>query len=330
MNGFSCRRALGLAVAALALAPAHAMAAIDLSNYVRVGRYDLPEPTRTTAPAGNLLAQEASASRTTGTPTRCSWSATAARRSPRSRRPGSSINSMTLAPAQPAGHEFYDTEGITYVGGGKFVMTEERDRQLVQFTYAAGTTLTRAATQTVKLGTTIGNIGLEGRHLRPADRRLHRRQGDGAAIGSSRPASTSPPAPRPTARRRPTKSINLFDPALVGLVGLLRRLRALEPAAAERRGRTSHLLIISQESGKDRQGRPRRASLRHADDRADPGNPLSVPDQAHRGRHDGRRRQHLLVSEKGGGDNDHPQLWVYAPSSRRRTSRRPRCRSPTR
>jgi uncharacterized protein YjiK len=34
--------------------------AMDLSNYVRVATYDLPEPTRTTAPANNLLAQEAS------------------------------------------------------------------------------------------------------------------------------------------------------------------------------------------------------------------------------------------------------------------------------
>ena len=34
---------------------------MHLSTYVRVGRYDLPEPTRTTAPAVNLLGQEASA-----------------------------------------------------------------------------------------------------------------------------------------------------------------------------------------------------------------------------------------------------------------------------
>ncbi len=31
---------------------------IDLSTYVLVGRYDLPEPTRTVAPANSLLAQE--------------------------------------------------------------------------------------------------------------------------------------------------------------------------------------------------------------------------------------------------------------------------------
>ncbi len=38
-----------------------AVSSIDLSTYVRIGRYDLPEPTRTTAPTNNLLAQEVSA-----------------------------------------------------------------------------------------------------------------------------------------------------------------------------------------------------------------------------------------------------------------------------
>jgi uncharacterized protein YjiK len=33
---------------------------VDLSKYVRIGRYDLPEPTRTAAPPNSLLAQEAS------------------------------------------------------------------------------------------------------------------------------------------------------------------------------------------------------------------------------------------------------------------------------
>jgi hypothetical protein len=34
---------------------------VDLSTYVRIGRFDLPEPTRTAPPANSLLAQEASA-----------------------------------------------------------------------------------------------------------------------------------------------------------------------------------------------------------------------------------------------------------------------------
>src|SRR5262249_6059040 len=38
------------------------VASVDLSRYVRVGRFNLPEPTRTTPPDGvSLLAQEASA-----------------------------------------------------------------------------------------------------------------------------------------------------------------------------------------------------------------------------------------------------------------------------
>src|SRR4051812_2780617 len=76
---------------------------------------------------------------------------------------GQLINSMTLAPgSSPQGTTFYDTEGLTYIGGGQFVMTEERDRQAVEFTYTAGTTLDRSGAKTVDLGTFVQNIGLEG------------------------------------------------------------------------------------------------------------------------------------------------------------------------
>src|SRR6266496_4028286 len=96
--------------------------AVDLSTYVRVGRFDLPEPTRTTPPDNfSLLAQEASA--------------------------------VTYD---------WDTDTLFVVGGGKFVLLEERYRQANLFTYVAGGTLHQADAQTVKLGTTIGNIGLEG------------------------------------------------------------------------------------------------------------------------------------------------------------------------
>ena len=48
---------------------------------------------------------------------------------------GALIDSMTLAPgSSPQGTEFYDTEGVSYVGGGKFVLNEERDRQANLFT----------------------------------------------------------------------------------------------------------------------------------------------------------------------------------------------------
>jgi uncharacterized protein YjiK len=61
-----------------------------------------------------------------------------------------------------AGVEFDDPEGLVWIGGNTFVMTEERKRNVVKFDYAAGTTLTRANTSTVTLGTGVGNTGLEG------------------------------------------------------------------------------------------------------------------------------------------------------------------------
>ena len=86
---------------------------------------------------------------------------------------GTLIDSMTLASGNsPQGTAFFDTEGIAYVGqdGGKpqLVITEERYRQLDEFDYTPGTTLTLADATAVKLGTTIGNIGLEGVTSDPA------------------------------------------------------------------------------------------------------------------------------------------------------------------
>src|SRR6201991_3668775 len=158
------RLALALAALAAALLPGTAHAAdLDLSTYVRVGRYDLPEPTRTPAPANSLLAREASAVTYDWDTDSLFVVGDGGTSVVQVSKAGQLIDSMTLAQgSSPQGTEFYDTEGITYVGGGKFVFTEERYRQLVMFTYAPGTTLTRAQAQTVKLGTTIGNIGNEG------------------------------------------------------------------------------------------------------------------------------------------------------------------------
>ena len=140
-----------------------AVASVDLADYVRVGRYDLPEPTRTAAPPDSLLAQEASSvtyNWDTDTLFVTGDGGTSVVQVDKS---GNLIDSMTLAPGgSPQGTEFYDTEGIAYVGGGQFALIEERDRQVNLFTYVPGGVLNRADAQTVKLGTTIGNIGLEG------------------------------------------------------------------------------------------------------------------------------------------------------------------------
>ena len=80
---------------------------MDLSTYVRIGRYDLPEPTRTTAPANNLLAQEASAvtyNWDTDTLFIVGDGGTSVAQVSKT---GALIDSMTLAPgSSPQGHGF--------------------------------------------------------------------------------------------------------------------------------------------------------------------------------------------------------------------------------
>ncbi len=290
---------------------------VDLSTYVRVGRYDLPEPTRTTPPDGtNLLAQEVSG--VTYNPTTDSLfvigdggtSVTQVSKT------GALIDTMTLAPgSSPQGTEFYDPEGITYVGGGnQFVMVEERDRQLNLFTYAPGTTLTRSAVQTVDLGTFEDNTGLEGLTYDPLTggyipvkeiSPLGIFQ-TGVDFGAGTATNGSPST---------VNSTNLFDPALTGMtdfadVYALSNIPSMTGEAHE-----ANLLMLSQEDGRiiniDRSG-VIDSTLTIV---SDPGNPLSVPNQQHEGLtmdHDGNL---YVVSENGGGDIDHPQLWVYSPSA---------------
>lgn len=57
---------------------------------------------------------------------------------------------------------FDDTEGLTYIGGGQFVLTEERLQDVYKMAYTAGGSVTRASLPSASLGATIGNIGLEG------------------------------------------------------------------------------------------------------------------------------------------------------------------------
>lgn len=223
---------------------------IDLSNYVRVATYDLPEPTRTTAPTGNLLAQEASGvtyNWDTGTLFVVGDGGTSVTEVSLT---GALISTMTLAAgSSPQGTEFYDTEGITYVGGGQFVFTEERTRQLVKFTYQAGTTLTRANAQTVDLGTDIGNIGNEGVSYDPltggfivvkeiSPQGIFQTNVDFAAGTATNGSSTT------------VLSTNLFNPALAGL-GDMSDVYALS-SNAKYLGTSDegNLLILSQESGK--------------------------------------------------------------------------------
>ncbi|MBE2320597.1 SdiA-regulated domain-containing protein [Solirubrobacter sp. CPCC 204708] len=284
------RRALAAVVgAAVFAAPAPALAAVDLSSYVRVGRFDLPEPTRTTPPAGCQLAAEASAITynaatdslfLVGDESTCIVQVS---------KTGQLIDTMNLASGA-----FDDTEGLTAIGGGQFVLAEERARQLNRFTYAPNTTLTRANVQSVKLGTTIGNEGFEGLSSDPFSNGF-------VVVKEVNPqgvfqttvdwlAGTASNG-SPTAEN----STNLFDPAGLQLLDI-----ADVQAQAD-----GQLLILSQESGK----------LVNATRTGTVTSSLNVGTAAegHEGvTIDGTGRIYV-VNELGGGANT-PQLWVYAPS----------------
>lgn len=289
---------------------------MDLSNYVMVGRYDLPEPTRTTAPSGNLLGQEASGvtyNWDTNTLFIIGDGGTSVTQVDLE---GNLIDTMTLASGSSAqGTEFYDTESITYVGNGKFVFTEERDRQIVQFTYAAGTTLTRANAQTVDLGTNIGNVGLEGISYDPLTGGfllvkekdplgLFQTTVDFATGTASNGSSTT------------VNSTNLFDPALVGTTDLSDVYALSSNPVLSTGVDGDHILVLSQESGKivelDRSGNII-STLNLTAPATTSGIDLAA--MTVEGLTVGPDGTLYIVNEEGGGDFDHPQLWVFKPLS---------------
>jgi uncharacterized protein YjiK len=288
--------------------------AVDLATYIRVGRFDLPEPTRTTPPAGSLLAQEASAVTYNWDTDTLFVVGDGGTSVVQVRKNGTLIDSMTLAPgASPQGTEFYDTEGVSYLGGGQFVLIEERDRQVSLFTYVAGGTLHRSDVKTVKLGTTIGNIGFEGISADPQtggfiivkekDPESIFQTGIDFVAGTA--TNGSPSA---------TSSTNLFDPALAGLADFSDVFALSNLPYLAGQPDSSHLLIISQESGQIINVSRSGVVSSRLTIVADPGSPLSVPDMTMEGITMDRDGNLYVVNENGGGDSNHPQLWVYAHS----------------
>lgn len=133
--------AMGLAASATASA---AITSVDLGNYALTGSYLLPS-----------AASEASAityNWDTGTFFVLGDEGDALVEISKT---GQQISKMTLT-------NFNDTEGVTYIGNGQFVITEERLRDAYRFTYAANGSASRTSLAAADLGTTIGNIGIEG------------------------------------------------------------------------------------------------------------------------------------------------------------------------
>jgi VCBS repeat-containing protein len=283
---------------------------VDLSTYVRVGRYDLPEPTRTQAPSGSVLAQEVSAvtyNKDTDTLFVVGDAGTSVVQISKT---GELIDSMTLATgSSPQGTEFYDPEGLTYIGNGQFVMTEERDRNVVLFTYQAGTTLTRETAKTVDMGTFSPNLGFEGISYDPlTDGYIIVKEKEPISVfqsGVDFDAGTATNG-SPTTEN----AVDLFAPDNLGIVDIadVFALSNIDP-------QDDTMLILSQESARilevDRNGNVLSVMNLYSD----PNNPLPVENQQHEGITMDADGFIYVVSENGGGDADHPQLWVFAPAN---------------
>lgn len=70
-------------------------------------------------------------------------------------RNGAVLGSMRLS-------GFDDTEALTYIGNGQFVIGEERIQTVYRLGYQADTVVSRASLSSVNLGPSVGNVGLEG------------------------------------------------------------------------------------------------------------------------------------------------------------------------
>ncbi len=273
---------------------------LELANYTLVAQYDLPVGT-----GSNLLAAEASAvtyNRTSGTLFIASDHGTSI---VQVRRNGEFVDSMTLPAdtSMPQGTFLYDPEGIAWVGGNEFVVAEERYRQLARFTYTPDTTLAPGAIRQVKLGTTIGNIGLEGVAFDPLT-------GGYILVKEKTPLgvfqTTADFATGTASNGSPTTvdSINLFDPALTGFSDLA-DVAALSNTLPSTAADYADLLILGQENG---------ALLKM--NRS--GQILSRLDVGLAPQHEGvtidENKLIYLVNELGGGSG-RPQLWVYEPTT---------------
>jgi uncharacterized protein YjiK len=274
----------------------------ELANYSQTGRYSLPVGTGT-----NLLAEEASGITYNKDTDSLFVVGDGSTSVVQVTKQGVLINSMVLAQdaSKPQGTYFYDVEGISYIGGGKFVLVEERYRQVNEFTYVPNTTLggtNTGAVRTVKLGTTIGNIGIEGISYDPMTNGF-------IAVKESGPSgvfqttinftSTTASNGSPTA----DNAINLFDPTRTGL-SAHNDVFALSNIVTATAADYSHIMILSAPDGKivkmDRSGNQIGTLV------------VGATAQNEGMTMDGAGNIYV-VSEVGGGPG-RPELLVYAPT----------------
>lgn len=136
---------------------------------------------------------------------------------------------------------FEDTEGLTYVGDGKFVIADERVQTLSLIGYSATGSVKKSEAPSYSLGPRVGNDGIEGVSYDPSS-------GGYIAVKQQHPAkvyeATISFGKTTTGRR-----VELFDPALLGLKGLS-DVQVLSMPWFAGTGFERNLLVLSAQSGK--------------------------------------------------------------------------------
>lgn len=149
---------------------------------------------------------------------------------------GAQLSVMTLT-------GFDDTEGLTYIGAGQFVITEERLQDAYRFDYSAGGSAARGSLANASIGPTVGNIGVEGISYDPRNGRfISVKEKTPQAVLDSTITFEFPPG------GGSASNTSLFDPTGLGLLDLsdvqvLATVPSLIGTADE-----DNLLIYSQES----------------------------------------------------------------------------------
>ena len=230
------RKLLILAVAAASCISARAADSIDLGAYQVTGIYALDILNGTSGGISGLEASAVTYARDRGTLFFVGDEGTGVVEISRT---GKTLGSMTFNWAGTASTN-HDTEGLTYLGGGRLVVAEERLYDAYRFNYAAGGSVTLADSFVSISNANVGNNGLEGISYDP------RNGGSFVTIKQQSPEDILAGTLTFAGGAGGTSTMaNLFDPALMNLA-TLSDVQTLSPVdALAGTAAADNLLVLS-------------------------------------------------------------------------------------